>query len=165
MLLSLLFAAFRNQSSLLTVAVIFINLVYKGNSNGLNYFKLFFLQIDFPNSDLFQPFQRHSYSKNDLERLLALETQDFRIGGPIPDDEQVMLIHLTPALTFLHERALVTMAITETTRSNSLLKNVPVRLQYQEFFRPGFVKNSWFVLRAYNVVTMPLGVGGDRHKI
>lgn len=45
--------------------------------------------IDFPNTDLFQPFQRHSYSKNDLERLLALETQDYRIGGPIPDDEQL----------------------------------------------------------------------------
>lgn len=45
--------------------------------------------IDFPNSDLFQPFIRHSYSKNDLERLLALETDDYRIGGPIPDDEQL----------------------------------------------------------------------------
>ncbi|KAL9979326.1 hypothetical protein ACROYT_G016974 [Oculina patagonica] len=45
--------------------------------------------IDFPNTDLFQPFQRHSYCKNDLERLLALETQDYRIGGPIPDDEQL----------------------------------------------------------------------------
>lgn len=45
--------------------------------------------IDFPNTDLFQPFQRHSYSKNDLERLLALETKDFRIGGPMPDDEQL----------------------------------------------------------------------------
>lgn len=112
MLLSLLFAAFRNQSSPLTVAaIIFSNLAYTGNSNGLNYFKLFFPQIDFPNTDLFQPFQRHSYSKNDLERLLALETQDFRIGGPIPDDEQVMLIHRIPALTFLHKRALVTMVI------------------------------------------------------
>ena len=80
------------------MAVIFINLVYTGNSNGLNYFNFLFLQIDFPNTDLFQPFQRHSYSKNDLERLLALETQDFRIGGPIPDDEQVMLIHENPAL-------------------------------------------------------------------
>ncbi|KAK2568320.1 Rap guanine nucleotide exchange factor 2 [Acropora cervicornis] len=45
--------------------------------------------IDFPNTDLLLPFQRHSYSKNDLERLLALETQDFRIGGPMPDDEQL----------------------------------------------------------------------------
>ncbi|XP_068704769.1 rap guanine nucleotide exchange factor 6-like isoform X1 [Montipora foliosa] len=45
--------------------------------------------IDFPSTDLFQPFQRHSYSKNDLERLLALETEDYRIGGPIPDDEQL----------------------------------------------------------------------------
>ena len=49
-------------------------------------------QIDFPNTELFQPFQRHSYSKNDLERLLALETQDYRIGGPIPDDEEVMSV-------------------------------------------------------------------------
>lgn len=47
-------------------------------------------QIDFPNTGLFLPFQRHSYSKNDLERLFALETKDYRIGGPIPDDEQVM---------------------------------------------------------------------------
>ncbi|PFX26459.1 Rap guanine nucleotide exchange factor 6 [Stylophora pistillata] len=45
--------------------------------------------IDFPNTELFQPFQRHSYSKTDLERLLALETRDYRIGGPIPDDEQL----------------------------------------------------------------------------
>lgn len=45
--------------------------------------------IDFPNTDLLLPFQRHSYSKNDLERLLALETQDYRIGGPMPDDEQL----------------------------------------------------------------------------
>lgn len=55
-------------------------------------FFLLWQQIDFPNSDLFQPCIRHSYSKNDLERLLALETDDYRIGGPIPDDEQVMSV-------------------------------------------------------------------------
>ncbi|KAK3739736.1 hypothetical protein QZH41_016184, partial [Actinostola sp. cb2023] len=46
--------------------------------------------IDYPHENLLQPFQRHSYSTNELEKLLALETEDFRIGGPVPvKDEQL----------------------------------------------------------------------------
>ena len=56
LLLSLLFAAFRNQSSLLTVAAIFINLVYTGNSNGLNYFNFFSYRLIFPTQACFSLF-------------------------------------------------------------------------------------------------------------
>ena len=48
-------------------------------------------QIDYPDTNLLQPYQRHSYCKNDLEKLLALETDEYHIGGHLPEDEQVQL--------------------------------------------------------------------------
>ncbi|XP_048580801.1 rap guanine nucleotide exchange factor 6 isoform X2 [Nematostella vectensis] len=45
--------------------------------------------IDYPHENLLQPFQRHSYSTTELEKLLALEEEDYHIGGPVPEDEKL----------------------------------------------------------------------------
>ena len=50
------------------------------------------IQIDYPDTNLLQPFQRHSYCKNELEKLLALEADEYHIAEQIPQNNQVSFV-------------------------------------------------------------------------